>query len=272
MTEPPRAPEERLAFDQVPEVYDRVRPTYPGPLFDELFAYIRLDSPTAAATVVEIGPGTGKATRPLLERGASVTAVEIGAHLAEFLRTKLSPEFPGRLEVVNAPFEECDLPAGRHDLVVSATAFHWLDPAIRLQKCHDLLRPGGALAIIDTNQIASDADRGYFDRTFPIYLRYRPNEERIEVPGEDVVPRDHGEISDSGLFEDIALHRYRWDQTYATSEYADLVRSYANTQTMEPGPREALIADLCHVIDTEYGGSVVRPLVITLTLGRRGPA
>jgi len=269
MTEPPRATEERLAFDQVPEAYDRVRPTYPEPLFDELFAYLRLEPQSASAAAVEIGPGTGKATRSLLERGASVTAVEIGAHLAEFLRTKLSPEFPGRLEVVNAPFEEVELPAGQYDLVVSATAFHWLDPAIRLRKCHELLRRGGALAIIDTNQIESDADRGFFERVLPIYEQYRPDERRVEVPGEDVVPQVHGEIAASGLFEDVALHRYRWDQTYSTWEYADLVRSYSNTQTMEPDPREALIADLCEVIDSEYGGSVVRPLVITLTLGRR---
>jgi SAM-dependent methyltransferase len=266
MTEPPRATEERLAFDQVPEVYDRVRPSYPEPLFDELFSYLRLAGP---ATILEVGAGTGKATRSLLERGASVTAIEIGAHLADFLRTKLSPDFPGCLEVVNAPFEQCDLPAGHFDAVVSATAFHWLDPALRLSRSRDVLRPAGALAIIDTNQIAADADRGYFDRTFPIYQRYRPDEERIETPGEDVVPKAFDEVAASGLFDDVQLHRYRWDQTYATADYADLVRSYANTQAMEPGPREALIAELCEVIDWEYDGYVVRPLVMTLTLGRR---
>jgi SAM-dependent methyltransferase len=173
---------------------------------------------------------------------------------------------------VNAPFEEADLRHDQFEAVVSATAFHWLDPAIRLQRCHDLLRPGGALAIIDTNQIQSDADRGFFERVFPIYLRYRPDEQRIESPGEDVVPKAFDEVQGSGLIDDVMLHRYRWDQTYATAAYADLVRSYANTQAMEPGPREALIADLCNVIDTEYGGSVVRPLVITLTLGRRSEA
>ncbi|MEX1253703.1 MAG: class I SAM-dependent methyltransferase [Dehalococcoidia bacterium] len=266
MTEPPRATEERLAFDQVPEAYDRVRPTYPEPLFDELFAYVRADGPAA---ILEIGPGTGKATRSLLERGASVTAVEIGVHLAEFLRARLSPDFPGRLEVVNAPFEEADLRHNQFEAVVSATAFHWLDPAIRLQRCHDLLRPGGTLAIIDTNQIASDADSGFFDRTFPIYLRYRPDEPRSKTPGEDVVPKAFDEVQGSALFDDVTLHRYRWDQTYPTAAYADLVRSYANTQAMEPGPREALIADLCEVIDSEYDGFVVRPLVMTLTLGRR---
>lgn len=263
------ATEERRAFDGVPEIYDRVRPSYPEPLFDDLFAYLRLDSPAATAAALEIGPGTGKATRPLLEHGARVTAVEIGPQLAAFVRNKLSDAFSDRLDVINASFEECALPLATYDLVTSATAFHWIDADVRLKKSRDLLRPGGALAIIGTNQIRSDADRGYFERTFSIYRRYRPNEKQTEVPSQDVTPPEYEELSASGLFADLALKRYRWDQTYSTSEYADLVRSYSNTQTMEPGSREALIADLCEVIEGEYGGSVTRPLVVTLTLGRK---
>jgi hypothetical protein len=38
---------------------------------------------------------------------------------------------------------------------------------------------------------------------------------------------------------------------------------------MEPAPREALIDDLCALIDGEYDGYVVRPLVVTLLMGRR---
>ena len=259
--------EERLAFDAVPEIYDRVRPSYPEPLFDDLFAYV--GPPPTKVSAIEIGPGTGKATKSLLERGASVTAVEIGPQLAAFLRDKLSAAFPGRLNVINASFEECELPLATYDLVTSATAFHWVDADVRLRKSRDLLRPGGTLAIIGTNQIRADADRGYFERTFSIYKRYRPDEENTAVPGEDVTPPEYEELSASGLFDDLTLHRYRWDQTYPTSEYADLVRSYANTQVMEPAVRERLIADLSDVIDKEYGGSVTRPLVMTLTLGRK---
>lgn len=261
------ATEERLAFDAVPAIYDRARPSYPEPLFDDLFTYV--GPPANELSVIEIGPGTGKATKSLLERGARVTAVEIGPQLAAFVRNKLSAAFSDRLDVINASFEACALPPATYDLVTSATAFHWVDAAVRLKKSLDLLRRGGTLAIIGTSQIRSDADRGYFERTFPIYQRYRPDEKETEVPDENVTPPEYVELSASGLFGDLTLHRYRWDQTYSTLEYADLVRSYSNTQTMEPGPREALIADLCEVIEREYGGSVTRPLVVTLTLGRK---
>jgi hypothetical protein len=140
---------------------------------------------------------------------------------------------------------------------------------VRYTKSRGLLRAGGVIAIISTNQIASGVDRGYFDRVRPIYLKYWPDEQLTELPGENVTPAEHGELLASGLFGDVTLRRYRWDQTYPTAQYADLVRSYANTQAMEHEAAEAMVAEVCDLVDREYGGSVTRPLVMTLTLGRK---
>ena len=256
-----------LGFDNVPEIYDRVRPTYPLALFAELFSYLRSDSDLRA---VEIGPGTGKATRPLLAHGIAVTAVEPGAALAEFLRDKLGGEFP-RLEVLTSKFEDAELESGAFDLVLAATSFHWLDPDTRFKRCHDLLRDGGALAVVHTNQIASAADKGFFARVQPVYDRHQDNDPRYTPPTEDALkPEEYEGLVASGLFDDIQLHKYRWDQTYSSEDYGDLMRSYSGTQAMEPPEQEAMIDDVCALIDAEFGGSITRPLVITLTLGRRG--
>ena len=240
----------RLSFDNVPEIYDRARPSYPDAVFDQIFSYLRQSSPVRHPAVVEIGPGTGQATKPLLDRGAHVTAIEPGPQLAEFIRKKFRDADTGQLEVINVLFEASVLSPGAYDLVVAATAFHWLDPDIRVERCRSLLRPDGAIAIIGTNQVRSAADRGFFDRVFPIYRQYQPNEQRTELPGVDVVPAEHKEIEASGLFDAVTLRRYPWDQTYSTAAYADLVRSYSDTQMMEPTARESLIADLCRVIDS----------------------
>jgi SAM-dependent methyltransferase len=270
MTDRPSRADKRLSFDNVPEIYDRARPAYPEALFDDLFAYAGRASSASELRILEIGPGTGQATAPLLDRGAAVTAIEIGPHLAAFLRAKFSAV--SKLDVITGAFEDVDLEPAAYDLVFTATAFHWLDHGVRLTHAPELLRPGGALAIVSTNQIASDRDRGFFERTHPIYLRYRPNEVWEDLTGDQLMPAKHGELLESELFEDIALFRYRWDQTYSTSSYADLLRSYSDTQRMTPTAREALIDELCAVIDGEYGGSVTRPLVITLTLGRKPSA
>ena len=266
MTEKVRA-DDGLGFDNVPEIYDRVRPAYPPELFATLFAYLGRDHDLRA---VEIGPGTGKATRPLLEHGFAVTAVEPGRQLAAFLRKKLGGEFP-RLDVVVAKFEDAELEAGAFDLVLAATSFHWLNKETRFQRCHDLLREGGTLAVVHTNQIESTADGGFFAAVQPVYDRHQHNDPPYALPTEDdLVPPDHDGLIASALFRDVTLHKYRWDQRYTSREYADLMRSYSGTQAMEPPQQEALIGDVCALIDSEFGGAITRPLVMTLSLGRRG--
>jgi SAM-dependent methyltransferase len=258
---------ERLGFDRAVQSYERARPSYPPALFDDLFDYLGAESAIAEPLVVEVGAGTGKATVSLLERGARVTAVEIGAEMSEALRRN----FPDkeRLTVVHAPFEDTELESMTYDLVTSFTAFHWVRPDVRYAKAHMLLRPGGALGVAMTNQIASDADHGFFARVQPIYKTYFPEDDPPELQGEDVVPPEFSDMAASKLFEDIRLQRYRWDQTYPTPMYADLMRSYSGMQMMAPERREALISEICAVADAEYGGSVTRPIVITLVLGRR---
>lgn len=261
--------DKRLTFDEVAEIYDRARPSYPDQLFDDMFSYLGEKLSPSEPSVLEIAPGTGKATRFLLARGARVVAIEIGPRLAAFLEQKLSPEFPGRLRVINSSFEEATIEHQAFDVVVIATAFEWIDLAFRVLKPHDALRSGGVFAVIGTNQISSPADRGFFARAVPIYQRYQREEVDTHLHDEQVVPEEYEELRSSGLFADVTLKRYRWDQTYTTRGYADLVRSYSVTVVMSPADREGLIAELSHVIDEEYGGSVTRPLVVTLTLGRR---
>lgn len=87
----------RLAFDDVAEIYDSVRPSYPVDLFDALLTMLPTDP-----MVVEVGPGTGQATRDLLARGASVLAIEIGPSMATTLQRNLSSD---RLRVSVGDFE-----------------------------------------------------------------------------------------------------------------------------------------------------------------------
>jgi SAM-dependent methyltransferase len=219
--------------------------------------------------VLEIGPGTGKATRSLLDAGARVTAVEYGPRLAEFLRQHLGREYP--LTVLDGSFENVQLPASSFDLVVAATAFHWIDPAVRVDKSLGLLRPSGVLATMSTVQVRSDVDGGYFDRSAPIYRRYENTESTDEVAPlpDEVSPPELEQFRRHPSLVEPTLRLYRWDQTYTTATYADLLRSFSNLQIMAPGAREALIGELCALIDSDFSGTVVRPLVIALAMARK---
>jgi hypothetical protein len=127
----------RATFDQAAELYDRARPRYPSALFEDLAGLAGIGP---GSRVLEIGPGTGQATVPLAERGCRVVAVELGADLAAVARRNLA-RFPA-VEVVTAAFEGWPLPSEPFDLVLAATAFHWVDPAVRVVKAADALRPG----------------------------------------------------------------------------------------------------------------------------------
>lgn len=248
-------------FDDVAEIYNRARPEYPPPLVDALFE--RVPDRAAPLRVVEVGPGTGQLTGALLGRGAHVTAVEAGPHLAAFLARRFRRQ--PHLTVVNARFEEAPLPEGAWDLVVSATAYHWVSPDAREARPHALLAPGGLLAIVDTVQIESPVDRGYFARSQPIYARYWPDQHTYRPgPAEDA---DHPlaiEVRGSPLFEDVRLQRWRWDAVYHADQYGALLRSYSNTNDLAPEVRERFIAEIIRMVEAEEGGIVIRPRVAAL--------
>ena len=95
-----------------------MRPSYPEGLFDLLFQML-----PSQPEIVEVGPGTGQATKDLLARGASVLAIEIGPATAAKLRSNLLSD---RLSVRVGDFEVMEIAAGEADAVFSATAYHWI--------------------------------------------------------------------------------------------------------------------------------------------------
>ncbi|MYW00876.1 methyltransferase domain-containing protein [Streptomyces sp. SID3343] len=126
-----------LSFGVMAEAYERFRPGYPVELFDLVTAYAGMPVPAA----LEIGAGTGKATRLFARRGVAVTATEPDrAMLAE-----LRKHVPARVRTVRAAFE--DLRTGeRYGLVYAAAALHWTDPEGRWARIAALLEPAGVFA------------------------------------------------------------------------------------------------------------------------------
>ncbi|SDT45104.1 class I SAM-dependent methyltransferase [Actinoplanes derwentensis] len=254
----------RRIFDTEADRYDRVRPTYPPEIFEDLAAA----GAPPPASVLEIGPGTGKATVPLAERGHRVTAVELGPALAEVARRNLAA-FP-RVLVEVCAFEEWPLPVEPFDVVLAATAFHWIDPRVRIEKSADALRPGGLLATVTTHHIAGGT-AGFFARVQEHYERWDPKtdpDQRLRPAAE--IPVDDAEILESDRFQAPIFHRYEWDATYSTGEYLDLLLTYSPTRSLSPSRRAALLAAIGRQIDEDHGGRIVKRYLSELRLARRG--
>jgi SAM-dependent methyltransferase len=252
----------RNGFDGVAHLYDRIRPTYPRALFDEVFS--RLPERPA---VIEVGPGTGQATGSLLAHGARVTAVELGANMAARLRQNFAGD---RLRILVSTFEDVVLAHHAFDAVVSATAFHWVDESARVAKPAELLRPGGWLAIIDTVHVAAPSDAGFFTRSQRVYAKYEEPTDHQQLPSPDEVTGSLGaDLNGSSLFRPPLLFRYNWDQTCSAEGYGNLLRTYSSTQAMNEADREAFIGDMTQLVIDEFDGTVTRPLVFALTMAQR---
>lgn len=254
----------RATFDAAAELYDRTRPGYPPAVFDDLMAVSGL---TSGGRVLEIGCGTGQATRPLAERGCTVVAVELGSELAAIARRNLAP-FPA-VEVLVAAFEDWPLPSAPFNAVVVATAWHWLDPAVRVHKAADALRSGGALATIATHHVAGGTV-GFFEEVQSCYERWVPSTPSdLRLPEAAAVASDAEELDRSGRFGPVVFRRYQWEQAYATATYLDLLRTYSGHRALDPVTRAHLLDCIARLIDSHYDGHIVKRYLTELRVAHR---
>jgi SAM-dependent methyltransferase len=248
----------RLSFNEAAETYDRVRPSYPADLFDAVLQML-----PSEPRVVEVGPGTGQATKDLLARGASVLAIEIGPAMATTLRSNLPSD---RLSVIVGDFEVVDILAGTADAVFSATAYHWISREAQTDRPAAILRSGGIVAIVDLIQVDSPDDAGFFAAAKPIYERYGQSHAGPPAPTRgNVDPAIRSVLKADRRFDSVAVRRYDWNQTYGASDYRNLMLSYSSTQLMDESDRAGLLDEMESFIRNDFGGVVTRPLVVTLT-------
>ncbi len=139
-----------LSFGSVANQYERYRLDYPDELVDVVVQYA--GRPLRSA--LEVGAGTGKATRLLASRGIEVTALEPDAEMAHVLE-RTTRGLPA--EPVVTTFEEFST-ACHFDLVYAAAAWHWTDPASRWARAVEMLVPGGVLALFGRPAELKDPD------------------------------------------------------------------------------------------------------------------
>jgi SAM-dependent methyltransferase len=247
----------RQTFGEDAPLYDRARPGYPPALFSDL-AGLALLGP--GSRVLEIGCGTGQATLPLAQLGCVVTAVELDAAMAALARRNV----PGA-EVVVSAFEDWE-PVLPFDLVVSATAFHWLDPDVRMAKSADALRMGGSLAVISTHHVAGGTSQFFVDvqRCYERFDPATPPDLRLTAAAD--VPF---EFDPSERFGPVQFGRYEWELTYTALEYLDLLSTYSGHRAMPAASREGLYDCIAHMIEHDHGGRVTKRFMTQLAIAPR---
>jgi SAM-dependent methyltransferase len=254
--------ERRGSFDQMVDLYARARPPAPPALFDAVAAYV-----PAPADALEIGCGPGNASLPLLERGFRIHAVELGANLAAFARERLAA-FPFTVEV--GKFEDATLTPASVQLVVCSSAFHWLDRERALRQAVEVLRPGGALALIWGSARRTAEDSRVDEALQAAYRAHAPelsrgagDRMRSEVDGIGQALRDTPELRDheERLFPQTHL--------FDRQGYVETLATFSDHATLPAERRARLFDAIGGIIDRDFGGRVERHSMARLQLARR---
>ena len=268
MTEPDRRDLGRV-FNEVPELYDRVRPAYPDELFADLVAITGMDR---RSPVLEVGCGTGQATRSLARLGYPVTAIEPGAGMAALARQRLAAF--RNAEVGTSAFEEWDDGGRRFDVLVAASAWHWVDPSAGWRRAHDVLRPGGWMALLGNVVVRRPGEPEVYAETADIHERFSPGDPGWgHPPLEDEVrmtDEGWGLVTDPGsLFGPAIVRWYPAVQWFDGDGFADLLRSTSLYRRLDSNVREPLLDAIAERIRMQMGDRASRRYLSVLRAGRR---
>ncbi|MEU3889080.1 class I SAM-dependent methyltransferase [Streptomyces sp. NPDC029041] len=233
-------PDRALSFGAVAEAYERFRPEYPVELSDLVTAY----AGRPLRTALEIGAGTGKATRLFARRGLRVTATEPdGAMLAQ-----LRKHVPATVGTLRAALEELR-PGERYGLVYAAAALHWTNPEGRWSRIAALLEPGGVFASFG----------GPFRPADPavqeaVRAARAPFLESDEVPSPDGTPPDHRmqwpgtELQRSQWFTDTQQSTIERRLTMSARDYIGHLSTVSAYLVLPTAEREEVLSGIMRVI------------------------
>jgi len=249
-------------FNSVYTEYDRWRPTYVKELYEDIFNVKEI---TTSSNVLEVGIGTGQATLPILETNCSLTAIELGAQLAEFSKYKYKNY--AKFNVKNLVFQDFECPSNSFDLIFSATAFHWIPEDIGYTKVFDILKSGGVFARF-ANHPYKDMKRNSIHIAFEnIYAKYFPG----SLAGDEYSEENAKNIADIASkygFIDISYSLYHRTRTFTADEYTSLLGTYSDHIAIEQTTRIKFFDEIRDAIN-DNGGIITIYGTIDLQLARK---
>jgi SAM-dependent methyltransferase len=227
------------SFGALAEQYERSRPGYPAEAVDWLL-------PSAARRVLDIGAGTGKLTRALLDRGLEAIAVEPDEEMLRVLAVThpTADARPGRADALPVPDASADA-------VLAAQAWHWFPPERTVAEVRRVLRPGGRLGLV-WNQAWPEHPWERAVERLVAGARGREVEVSTELP--EVV-----EIA--GLpSSELEAALFPWTELLDGAAVRARLATYSHVALLARSEREQLLAEAAGIVDaaaTRSGAAAV---------------
>lgn len=252
-------------FDENVIAYDRYRPTYGTDIFNDIINFAKIST---ESKILEIGCGTGNATLPFIKTNADVTAVELGENLSHYTAQKFNGY--NNFLIYNTSFEKFETTI-KYDLIVSATAFHWIKNDFGYSRCHDLLKDNGVLAVFwNTPRISAD-NYELKAKIRQLYEQYLPDEaEEIESLTDSKWYQKRCEGLNLYLeqygYNDRIFKLYYENRIFTANEYVGLLHTYSNHMVLPDDVRNEFFQKV-HSTISAYGTICIKD-TIDLHMGR----
>ncbi|MFJ4222183.1 class I SAM-dependent methyltransferase [Curtobacterium luteum] len=212
------------SFGSAVDAYEHGRPGYPAAVADWLV-------PSASQRLVDVGAGTGKFTRTLLDRGAEVVAVEPDPAM----RARLAALLPD-VRAVDGTGEAMPLPDRTADAVTFAQSWHWVDPEAGVAEVTRVLRPGGVLGLVWN---VRDESSDWAQRLGDVITR--PEAQRMAYDDESAV---------GGPFRTREHRVFEWVHEQDRSAFLDMVLSRSYVIVLPDAERAELRRAVEELLDT----------------------
>lgn len=240
--------------------YDRARPGYP----DDLVSRIVGRSP--GRDLLDVGCGTGIASRQFQALGCAVLGIEPDPRMAEFARSRGLP-----VEVTT--FEAWD-PTGRtFDAVIAAQSWHWVDPAVGASKAAQVLRPGGQLAIF-SNVYEPPAEVA--EPLAAALRRVMPESPFANLPARraiDTYEQAYAKVADAlgetGRFDHPEQWRFDEERAFTREQWLALLPTTGGLTRLDPDRLAIILGEVGAAIDELGGGFTMLFTTLATVAGRR---
>jgi SAM-dependent methyltransferase len=257
--------EGRMLFGADPETYDRARPGHAERVYEILVERCGLGPGTA---VLEVGPGTGQATRRLLELGASpLVALEPDPRLATHVRAWAGD----RVDVRVVAVEDASLEREAFDLAAAASSFHWIEEAVGLGQLLAALRPGGWVATWWTLFGEGDRPDAFIRATTPLLEGLSTSPTR-GAAGRKAHALD-AELRLSALagagFVQAEHEVFPWCASWDTAGVRALYSTFSPIARLERERREWILDEIARIADEDFGGRIERKIRTSLYTARK---
>lgn len=241
-----------------------MRPGYPEKLIEDV---ISISGIPQCGRILEVGCGTGQATISFAKRGYSMLCLDIGKELVALARENCR-QYPN-VQIRNVSFEDWNPNGNLFDLVISATAFHWIPPEIGYTKAAQVLKDTGYIAMFWN--LHPTPYTGFFQEVQKVYRSIAPewkNPSDGSSTGDEIRLREDY-INGTGLFEKALVKQYPWSKRLDKVQYLKLLNTFSGHRNLEKERRAKLFAGISALIEEEFGGTITRPYLSVLYLAKK---